>query len=210
MIKRIVEDLPRHATKRFAKRSDEPLGVAVHCTDMIASPEAIAKYDISLGNHIDPSGMPAISYHVFVDQDGSIYQTLDFDEVSWHAKGWNQALVSCVINYRASGNPNPPPQVQMDALVEAIARICLYLGFAPIEGRILGHRELEGTGFKMVNGKKTLLKECPGMKVDLTTLRLDVCRAVQKMLGVEDDGLWGPITQKAFNDFVPPENFADE
>ncbi len=206
----LIDSLPRHATKTYEKRDlGDILGITVHCDDAGWDPFQIAKYDISLGNHIDPMGVPACTYHTYISSTGTGYQLLDFEEVSWHAKGWNTQLVACVISYKATGNKNPPPQVQYDALVGMLAKMCLFLKLDPTEGRIYGHRELAGTGHIVKDGKIQYLKTCPGMLVDLPVLRKNVCEAVQAELGVENDGWWGPVSVGAFEQYQFNGGFND-
>ena len=72
---------------------------------------------------------------------------------------------------------------------------------------IKGHRELPGTGYRIVNGVKKLRKTCPGMLVNLDKVRYIVSMAVQRVLKTQGlyqdkiDGIFGPISEKALKNY---------
>ncbi len=58
-----------------------------------------------------------------------------------------------------------------------IGDLCLKYGLTP--DKVKGHRELKGTGWEMIRGRKRLLKTCPGMSVDLHKLRTNIAKYMQ-------------------------------
>ena len=72
---------------------------------------------------------------------------------------------------------------------------------------ILGHRELPGTGYKIIRGIKRLRKTCPGLLVNMSQVRYAVSIEVQKFLrdmGLYSgriDGLFGRNSEKALKKY---------
>ena len=87
--------------------------------------------------------------------------------------------------------------------------ICLKLGLTP--DKVVGHRELKGTGWTMFKGSKKLRKTCPGNRVDLDFLRENIAKYMQARLGVLDcykgkiDGSFGPKSKQAFSEYLSRE-----
>lgn len=208
----IIDSLPRRdkgiTTQKVSYRTRELskiTGIVLHCTDgAFDTPQSVAQYHTSPCNHISAKGCPAIAYTLFITRDGQAFQTLDLEEVGWHAgASWNGHLMGVAMAYKASGAMEPPPEVQMTATVEAVAHTCLHLGILP--GSVVGHRELFGTGWGLRGGRKYLMKECPGMLVNLDKFRKDVTMKIQEELGIVIDGVFGPETKEAMELYVPGE-----
>jgi len=121
-----------------------------------------------------------MTYHAFVDSEGDLFQTQDFKTVSWHASGHNTDSVGVCIQYRATGNDQPPPEDQLEAAIDYIAHVNVHFGIP--SDQTFGHRELLGTGYNLVDGKRVLRKECPGMKVDMDKFRKDLDTKMKTLL----------------------------
>jgi N-acetyl-anhydromuramyl-L-alanine amidase AmpD len=192
--------------RRYKKRKLKKISkLVLHCDDWDADIMTIANYDVTPHpqHHISKKGCPGFTYHYFIEKDGTVKYAMDLKEITWHAGNHNGKSIGVCIRYRATGNPNPPPKVQLTALQKLLARLCLDLCIDP--DNIKGHRELFGTGYKVVNGKKKLRKTCPGMLVNLDEMRYVVSMAVQQVLA----GL-GLYTGRIDGDFGPKSEAALE
>lgn len=149
--------------------------VVLHCTAM---PDwnvwETARYHTG-PNHISPNGCPTIGYAYFVEPDGLIYCCLPAATRSWHVGPWNDRAIGVCLAYEAAGEP--PPAEQLSAAVDLCAALVEELGLAP--DRVLGHRELEGTGYIVENGKRVQRKECPGRAIDMGEFRAAVKAALE-------------------------------
>lgn len=202
--------LSRHLTKVYDTRNISDLKrVVVHTTDWDVSPEKLAEYDVG-PNHISSTGCPAITYHEMVMPDGTVYHTLPFEEVAWHAGPWNRGSVAIALSYRCSNSmgqdQHAPTEKAIKALQCRIGDLCLSLGIQPTE--VYGHRELKGTGWFWFKGSKRLRKTCPGMSVDLDQLRHNVALYCQVLLKIRGhylgkiDADWGPKSRAAFAEYL--------
>ena len=202
----LTKSLPKHPTRKYKTRNLSNIkGIVVHCTDNDWTVEELVQRDITSGknNPVSSKGCPECTYHGFVDKDGTIYQTVDYNKVSWHAAGYNSKTVGVVIRYMATGNENPPPTVQLNSLYKLLAELALSFHIKPDSLHLRGHRELQGTGFIIKQGHKRLKKTCPGMLVSLDHMRLQTSKLMQKRLKKSGyyngaiDGLFGPKSLKA-------------
>lgn len=182
--------------------------IVLHCDDWDADVWTIAKYDVTPhpDHHISPAGCAGFTYHFFVEKDGSVLYCQDLTDVTWHAGNHNGYTVGICMRYKATGNKNPPLSIQLERTTSLMADLCLRLGIDP--DLIRGHRELPGTGYKIVNGKKKLRKTCPGLLVNLDKIRYDVSIKVQKVLKKygfytgEIDGIFGKKSERALKRYV--------
>ncbi|MAG39524.1 hypothetical protein CMI41_00970 [Candidatus Pacearchaeota archaeon] len=209
----LIEELPRHPDKKYKNRKISKIKrIVVHTTDWKTTPLRIAEYDIK-PNHISDSGCPAITYHEMIGVEGDIFQTLDYTEVSWHVGMWNPSSLGIALCYRCSNKKGEdvyaPKRALLHTLEVRCGQICLNLGLTP--DKVVGHRELKGTGWTMFKGSKRLRKTCPGKKVDLDKVRRNVARFMQIVLGANGlytgkvDGLFGPKSNKAFQLYLSQE-----
>lgn len=220
----LTGSLERHASKKYPKRSLGKIKrVVIHCSDRDWSIDQLVEYDvkgkltytrkvdgeeITDVNHISSSGLPGITYHDMIMPDGFIYHTLPYNEASYHAAGYNRTSVALGLMIRVT-NPATgrdefgPTDYMLRSTWCRAGDLCLKFGLPPQE--IYGHRELEGTGFKLVRGKKRLQKTCPGLKVDLDLVRRNAAKYMQiKLLCAghyqgDIDGLFGPKSKKALS-----------
>jgi hypothetical protein len=212
-IKDLVPTLPIHPKKKvkFRKLSNIKK-IVVHTTDWNIEPLELAKYDIG-PNHIDSTGCPSITYHYYIGKDGTVARTAAEEWVTWHAAGYNTESVAICLAYKTDplfesgkisqpGPNNKPTEEMLKALDALLVYLCKRLKVNPKE--ILGHRELEGTGFTFQKGHKQLRKTCPGMTINLDILRARVFSLLQTEMMWKGfytgriDGLWGPKSEASF------------
>lgn len=150
--------------------------VVLHCTAMPGwNVWETARYHTG-PNHISEAGCPTIAYAYFIEPDGLIYRCLDHLTRSWHVGAWNDRAIGVCLSYEACDDP--PPAEQLSAAVDLCAMLVrdLHLSAA----RVLGHRELEGTGFVVEEGETVYRKECPGRAIDMNLFRRRVAQACER------------------------------
>lgn len=211
----LVGSLPVHETKKYKTRPVSKIkNIVLHCTDRDWTVQQLAEYDV-VGkltyerkidgatitdiNHISKTGLPAITYHDVIS-DNAIYHTLSYTESSYHAAGYNSTSVAVAMLYRVTNPADNKdtfiPSERMVKLTQCkVAELCLMFGLTP--DKIQGHRELKGTGWDIIRGRKRLLKTCPGMSVNLNSIRLNAAKYMQvkmKLAGIYNgaiDGIFG-------------------
>ena len=205
----VFQSLPRHPTKKYGYRALSSINkIVIHTSDRDWSITELAKFDIE-PNHISDTGCPAITYHDVIMKTGVVFHTLPYKEVSWHAGGYNSGSVAVALMYRCTD-----PETQKDrfhpttnalkALVSHCGKLCLRFNLTP--DRVLGHRELFGTGwFRNKHGSKRLRKTCPGLKINLDVLRKNIAEYMQIYLRLTGlyrgkiDGDFGHNSRKALD-----------
>jgi len=125
-----------------------------------------------------------------------IFHCVPYEYITWHAAIYNRRSIAVAIEYDPKEDLQPEWRL-MKLLTDHLKNLCIDFGLHP--NRIRGHRELRGTGFWWIRGHKVLRKTCPGMKVKMGGVRKSVTLKIQESLGVEADGIWGPVTQRAFD-----------
>ena len=199
-VRNYINKLPRHPTRKYRTRDVNRIrNVIVHTTVPFTSPEEVAKFDISptyrwpdgkvRPNPISPQGCPACTYHYLIDNKGEIYQALYHKEVSWHAPPLNTVSVAIGLMYspldpdgKDRGNVSPS-QAMYDSAVALCAKICglkSLLRNVNDPGQIKGHREVLGSGHKVINGVKKYRRSCPGWAMDMDSFRADVAAKMQE------------------------------
>jgi N-acetyl-anhydromuramyl-L-alanine amidase AmpD len=155
--------------------------IVLHCTAM---PDwnvwRTARYHTG-PNHISQDGCPTIAYAYFVEPDGLLYRCLTHDVRSWHAGPWNERSIGVCMAYEAGDDP--PPRRQLEVAARMCASLALELGLGP--ERVMGHRELEGTGYVIEDGLRVERKECPGAAVDMDAFRRTVAALMESPGGPE-------------------------
>jgi N-acetylmuramoyl-L-alanine amidase len=150
--------------------------VVLHCTAMPGwNVWETARYHTG-PNHISDAGCPTIAYAYFIEPDGLTYRCLAHSTRSWHVGPWNDRAIGVCMAYDAGDEP--PPAEQLAAAVEVCAGLVREFGLTP--ANVVGHRELEGTGFIVEGGETVQRKECPGMAIDMDTFREAVARALER------------------------------
>jgi N-acetyl-anhydromuramyl-L-alanine amidase AmpD len=216
----ITEGLPRHPTKEYEKRSLSDIDmIVVHTTDWDTVPRHVAAYDVApyttvrnqrIYNHISKTGCPAITYHEGIMRDGTIYKTLDYKEISWHAGKWNDRSIGVACYYKTTNDQGedtyPPPPRMISSLNRRLAQLCFDLELTP--DKIVGHRELKGTGWFWEKGSRRLRKTCPGLMISMDRVRFDVARHMQGYLESIEyytgliDGNFGHLSRQAFKTYL--------
>ncbi len=165
-----LHDISRVLPVNGEPQRRDPAGidtVVLHCTAMPGwNVWETARYHTG-PNHISDDGCPTIAYAYFVEPDGLTYRCLPHDVRSWHVGPWNDRAIGVCMAYEAGDDA--PPAVQLAAAALLCARLVAELGLTP--DRVMGHRELEGTGFVIESGERVQRKECPGRAVDLDAFR---------------------------------------
>jgi hypothetical protein len=181
---RWLHDISAILPTRGASETRDASGIdtiVLHCTAM---PEwnvwEVARYHTG-PNHISPEGCPTIAYAYFVEPDGLMYRCLSHEVRAWHVGPWNDRAIGVCLAYDAAGEP--PPDAQLAAAVELCAMLARDLGLPA--SRVLGHRELQGTGFTVEGGVKVPRKECPGAAIDMDAFRRAVERVLERPGGPE-------------------------
>jgi len=155
--------------------------VVLHCTAMPGwNVWDTARYHTS-PNHISDEGCPTIAYAYFVEADGLAYRCLTPDVRAWHVGLWNDRSIGVCLAYEGAGDG--PPSHQLDVAAAVCARVARELGLDA--SRVLGHRELEGTGYVVERGEHVQRKACPGMMIDMNAFRAHVGRLLEQRLDEE-------------------------
>ena len=153
-IRNVVDQLPKHPTRRYGKRSIDQIRYLVihHSSGDNQSPEMIARFH-STSDHLKKGGAPAIAYHFYLTEDGTIYQTNRLDTVSWHVANNNTPSVGICL----SGNldQHPPTEAQQKSIV-ALTKILKQQLPNPVAIKPHGY-------FKRTN--------CPGQYLDMNLFR---------------------------------------
>lgn len=155
--------------------------IVLHCTAMPGwNVWETARYHTG-PNHISVDGCPTIAYAYFVEPDGLVYRCLRHDVRSWHVGPWNERSIGVCLAYE--GAEDPPPPEQLAAAVELCASLARELGLSA--ERVLGHRELEGTGYTIEAGRRVQRKDCPGKEVDMDSFRSRVATEMERPGGAD-------------------------
>jgi len=170
----IIDELPTNGSPE--RRDPGAIDtIALHCTGVPGwNVWDVARYHTG-PNHISLDGCPTICYAYFIEPDGLIYRCLPLDVRSWHAGPWNDRAVGVCM---ASGGIAAIPPVQLTAAAELCARLAAELSL-PAE-RVLGHRELEGSGYVVEGGEIVTRKQCPGAEIDMDAFRAAVGHALAR------------------------------
>ena len=217
MVIDVVSSMPVHPTKKAKVRDITPFSgdvnmIVVHTTNTDANITAIAKYDVSPGNHISSTGCPTYTYHDTIKENAKIYHCVPYEWETWHAGNFNFRSLAVALNFIAEKKVNgsridyAPNNEMLKSLYKHLGWLCLNRGISP--KNIWGHRELKKTGFFWSKGSKVLRKTCPGMLVDLDLMRLQATKALQLNLKANNlykdsrvDGIFGPLTFSALKDY---------
>ena len=118
----IVDDLPKHPTKTFPKRSLSQLKrFVIHHSAWIGGDA----YDYA-NLHIDENDWPGIGYHIVVQPNGDVFQTNYLDTICWHVENNNTPSIGICL----SGNYETQTvgSTQLNAAVKVMRQINSQLG----------------------------------------------------------------------------------
>ncbi|MBD3368464.1 MAG: HAD hydrolase-like protein [Candidatus Eisenbacteria bacterium] len=141
--------------------------VVLHCTAMPGWDVRDTATYHTQPNHISDEGCPTIAYAYFIEADGRAYRCLPDDVRAWHVGPWNDRSIGVCLAYE--GADEAPPARQLEVAAAVCAHLVSRFGLSP--DRVLAHRELEGTGFVVEDGRSVQRKECPGMRIDMDAFR---------------------------------------
>ena len=162
----VVDQLPKHATLRYATRQlNQITHLCIHhsATAGTIPLENVAKY------HVEERGWAGIGYHFYVKPDGTIYQTNRLETVSFHVSQNNGYSVGVCVS--GDFTYAPPPDKQVDAAARLVAWLMQEL-FVP-DQNVLGHKEFPNndtscpgeTWLKKQGWKNTLADRVRAMRV---------------------------------------------
>ena len=188
--------------KILTRTSDKIKRIVFHCTDADGwSPERLNRF------FLEERKFPTCGYHYYVTKD-IVYQMVSPLVIAYHASGHNSDSVSFSIDFPASyyeKNKIPlNPELYLMA-INVCSHLCLEHKIYPTKDTVLGHRELFGSGFLWANAdhtKRELMKTCPGLTINLDDFRVAVIKRLQKHFGILEDGIFGPKTKQAFDNWV--------
>jgi len=81
------QELPRHETKTFSRRSIEDIkGIVVHQTAGRDNPVNTARYHC-MPNHVAETGCPGLLYSFYIRKSGEIWWANDLEAVTWSQGG---------------------------------------------------------------------------------------------------------------------------
>jgi N-acetyl-anhydromuramyl-L-alanine amidase AmpD len=131
----IVDDLPKHPTKRYGTRPISAINKYIihHSASTTHTAEDFARY------HVNSRDWPSIGYHFAIEKDGTIKQTNRLNTLSYHTSGENTTGVGIVL----SGNFNieQPTPAQIKSLKQLLNLLKKEVGNYPV----YGHRDFAAT-----------------------------------------------------------------
>lgn len=142
----IVNDLPRHPTKKYATRDIKDLKyIAVHHSGTVeGTPKSFAEY------HIKKNDWPGIGYHYVITKQGVVYKTNNITTISYHVGDYNrQAIGICLVG---DFDKEKPTEAQYQALRELLQELSIY------NLEIKGHKDF-------------MNRTCPGKNFDFSQLK---------------------------------------
>lgn len=145
----IVDELPRHPSKRYAKRLPNAASQVIihHSGTTDGSARAYAR------THVEENDWPGMGYHYVIDKDGTINQTQNLDTVSYHAPGANQTGIGVCLT--GNFDTQTPTQAQL----ESAQKLVKYLnGLLFKKLSVVGHRDV------------TPGRTCPGRNLNVAAL----------------------------------------
>lgn len=203
----IVDDLPKHATLKYATR---PLdGISILTIHHTVSPpdrsiESIAAY------HVNSNGWPGIGYHFVIKDDGRIFQVNRLETKSYHAGSTaapgDENAVSVGIALQGDFTNAPPPQAQQDAARALVADLS---GLLPSVTAVWGHRQMPGAStqcpgntfgdwlpYIVAGMDEVALKFEPGDRVEVVGDTLNIRNAPYgELVGTQQPGAAGTVIQ---------------
>ena len=141
-MKYIVNDLPKHPTKRYGKRRlDQIKYFVIHHSGNDGDVYSASRYHIS-------KDWPGISYTFWISSLGEIYTTNDLDTISYGVANNNTRCLSICV--QGNFDDKMPNEAQLRSLTELISRLNNLIG----KREVKVHRDFVNTG-------------CPGNKLDI-------------------------------------------
>lgn len=170
--------------------------LVLHCTDKEGwTPERLSRFAI------EERQFSICSYHYYIQPD-TIWHMVGHNVITPHAAPFNKHSLAVSMDFAATNWESLKIPINPDTYHNAIttlAYLALLFGVRPV--KIVGHRELPGTGFFMKQDIKVLRKTCPGLTIDMKMVRFLVTKKIQETLNslaiekpLAVDGVFGPKT----------------
>jgi hypothetical protein len=146
----VVYQLPRHATKRYARRDLEGieyLTVSHSAVSPAVTAEQIADFHVT---HMD---WPGIGYHFYVGGEGQVLKTNELSTVCYHVQ--DRDPLSAAIGVAGDFTETVPTEEQLQGTAHLIAWLLQELDLPPAS--VVGKQELVDTqspGQQWLSGKK--------------------------------------------------------
>ncbi|HMN29890.1 MAG TPA: peptidoglycan recognition family protein, partial [Caldilineaceae bacterium] len=140
-LRKIIDDLPRHPTLRYERRSLNSIThLAIHHTAAPATlgPARIAELHIAPDTARGKEAWPGIGYHYFIHADGAIEQTNELEAASYHVYRHN-GYSAGVVFAGSFMNGKIPTTAQLRSGAHLVAWLMQELNI-PL-ARVWGHRE---------------------------------------------------------------------
>ena len=147
VIKNVVDQLEKSATKSYGKRSISSINKIVlhHSATTSGSAESYARY------HVETRGWPGIGYHYVIEKDGTIKQTNNIDTLSYHTKGQNTSGIGICLT--GNFDTQTLSGKQKSSLLYLIKKLRSQHGNIPL----YGHRDFA-------------TKSCPGDNINVAEI----------------------------------------
>lgn len=184
----------------------KPLGSGVHwngpgCAASLRTHDKCAPFLRGIQNfHMGPQrGWSDIAYSLFVCPHGDVFEGRG-KGVGTAAFGTNRGNRYYYAIYAMWGQGDgPAPAAMLDGITEAVA-LCRSWGAG---SQVIGHRdENKGTEcpgdelYRLVHAGRFSKTTTPAKTSTAQTYTREDVKRLQRVLGLEDDGLWGNLTEK--------------
>lgn len=120
-IKNIVDDLPKHPTKTYSKKTLANIDkLILHHFASDGTPQAIANYHVTpedwqwvngVYKNVGGRGWAGIGYHYVIAKDGTIYQTNFHETISYHVAGENSKSIGIALEGNFKIEQHRPEQI---------------------------------------------------------------------------------------------------
>ena len=152
MVNDLRGKLPTAPGKQYARRGLSIIERIIihHSATSGGGPEDFARY------HVDNHGWPGIGYHYVIDQAGRIFQTQDWETVSYHCSGQNSnSLGICLVGNFSRTQPTEKQYKALEYLVSFIRTDLNNQLGTNKKLTVYGHKDFKAT-------------DCPGANFNLS------------------------------------------
>lgn len=192
----------------WAKRPVELIdALVIGATDMAAwNSKNLYDFDTSTKNNVIPGkALPGISYHLFINSNGVIEQTAEYEDLIWHTSGVNYTSLGIVIQYGITNNSAMPTQKVMQSLEKILTILCLQFKLNPYKA-IKGQSEISKKIFPFTKGHKSLESISPGMLISMNELRRRIAINLNRKLKSAETVRFNSITPDFTSDSIEALN----
>ena len=116
-IENIVDDLEKHPTKTFPLRNLNQIDrLILHHFAGNGTPYAVAHYHVKPeewinGENVGGRNWPGIGYHYVIAKNGTVYQTNNWNTVSYHVSGQNTNSIGIALEGNFKIEQHEPAQI---------------------------------------------------------------------------------------------------